>query len=179
MSDATPGATSIFNPPAPTDAQAAADRIEALHQDAAFMERVKNFDASAFEEHTRLWRIQHGLPAEPQPPQALPDVFQQQNERVLRETETRADLLRAEGFEPEGIYEVLNGRPIPLAERQWHEQELARLKRDKAWVQKYFDGDRDARFQMRRHTAALTLPVARSLEEIHAWQRAHNRPLSE
>src|SRR5262249_10581395 len=146
--------------------------------DAAFQERVKNLDATAFAEHEKLWRVAHGLPAEKQPAVNSGDVFAEANARVLRETETRADMLRQDGFHDEAIYAVLNGRPIPLGERKWHEEELARLKRDKSWVQKYFDGDREARLQMRKHTAALTLPVARSLSEIHAWQQAHNRPLS-
>jgi hypothetical protein len=82
-----------------------------------------------------------------------------------------------DGMDDESIYQVLNGRPMPLAERRWHEQELARLKRDQAWVQRYFDGDCEARLQMRKHTAALTLPVG-TLEQINAWETAHGRPLS-
>jgi hypothetical protein len=155
----------------------AAERMEQLKADVAFQKRIEARDPQAFKEHTELWRIAHGMAAEPQPPQTMPDVFQQVNERVLRETETRADLLRRDGLDDESVYQVLNGRPMPLAERRWHEQELARLKRDQAWVQRYFDGDREARLQMRQHTAALTLPVG-SLAEINAWEQAHGRPLS-
>jgi hypothetical protein len=71
----------------------------------------------------------------------------------------------------------LNARPIPLGERRYHEQELARLKRDQTWVQKYLGGDPEARRQMRMHTSALTLPVG-TLEQINAWKTAHGRPLS-
>lgn len=177
MSELTPGATAIINPPPPTDAEAAAARMEQLKDDAAFQERVKNLDATAFAEHEKLWRQAHGLPAEKQPAVNTGDVFAEANARVLRETETRADMLRADGLNDEQSYQILNGRPIPLAERRYHEQELARLKQDKAWVQKYFDGDREARRQMRMLTAALTLPVG-SLADIHAWETAHGRPLS-
>jgi hypothetical protein len=38
----------------------------------------------------------------------------------------------------------------------------------KAWVQKYLEGDREARLQMRTHTAGLTLPVG-TLEQINAF----------
>ena len=86
-------------------------------------------------------------------------------------------MLRSDGFHDEAIYQVLNARPIPLTERRWHEQELARLKRGQVWVQKYFEGDRDAREKMRKHTAALTMPVG-TLEQINAWETAHGRPLS-
>lgn len=178
MSELTSGTTDLANPPPPATPEAAAARMTVLHQDPAFMQRVEARDPEAFAEHLKLWRIQHGLPAEPQPPQALPDVFGQQNERVLRETETRADMLRADGLGDEQIYQILNGRPQPLEERRWHEQELARLKRDQTWVKRYFEGDREARWQMRLHTAALTLPIARSLDEINSWEAAHNRPLS-
>jgi len=87
-------------------------------------------------------------------------------------------MLRADGLTDESVYQVLNGRPVLLKERQWHEQELARLKRDQAWVQRYLAGDQEARRQMRTHTAALTLPIARDLDEVNQWERLHNRPLS-
>jgi hypothetical protein len=177
MSELTPGASAIINPPAPTDAQAAADRMAQLKDDTAFQERVAARDPEAFAEHTKLWRIAHGMTPEPQPAVNNDDVFKEANARVARETEARADLLRQDGLPDESVYQILNGRPIPLAERQWHQQELARLKRDKAWVQRYFEGDREARQQMRTHSAAMTLPVG-SLEQINAWQTAHGRPLS-
>jgi hypothetical protein len=167
----------VFFQGQPISRQGAAERVEQLRADVDFQKRIEARDATAFAEHETLWRISHGLPAEKQPPQTMTDVFQQANERILRETETRADLLRQDGLADESIYQILNGRPMPLAERRWHEQELARLKRDQGWVQRYFDGDREARLQMRTHTAALTLPVG-SLAEINAWEQAHGRPLS-
>src|SRR5262249_7184710 len=147
----------------PISREGAAERMGQLAGDADFQARIAARDATAFAEHEQLWRISHGLPAEKQQAVNSSDVFAEANARVARETETRADMLRQDGLDENQTYEILNGRPIPLFERQFHEQELARLKRDKAWVQRYFDGDREARLQMRKHTAALTLPVARSL----------------
>jgi hypothetical protein len=163
---------------APLTPEAAADQMAVLRDDGAFQERVRKGDASAFAEHERLWRVAHGLPAEKQPAVNLGDVFAEANARALRETETRADMLRADGLSDESVYQILNGRPIPLAERRIHEQRLQQLKRDQSWVQKYLAGDPEARLQMRSHTAALTLPVARSLDDIHRWEISHNRPLS-
>jgi hypothetical protein len=172
------GASQIVNAPPPADAQAATARMEQLKNDPAFQERVRKGDAQAFTEHEKLWRLAHGLPAEKQQAVNSSDVFAETNARVLRETETRADLLREDGLSDEQTYQILNGRPIPLAERRWHEQELSRLKRDQAWVERYLQGDREARLQMRKHTAALTLPIARSLADVNAWETAHGRPLS-
>src|SRR5262249_40938734 len=77
----------------PISAAGAAERIEQLRVDAGFQQRIAARDPEAFAEHTALWRIAHGMTAEPQAPQTMPDVFQQANERVLRETEARADML--------------------------------------------------------------------------------------
>jgi hypothetical protein len=177
MSEMTPGATAVMD--ATLTPETAASAMDALKADPKFMERVVAKDATAFGEYNRLWRVSHGLPAEAQPAINTDDVFKETHARAVRETETRADMLRADGLAEESVYQILNGRPIPLAERRIHEQELARLKRDQAWVQRYLAGDREARLQMRSHTAALTLPIARDLAEINAWERAHGRPLSQ
>jgi len=177
VTEATPGATDIINPPPPADAQSAVARMEQLKSDAAFQERISKGDATAFAEHETLWRLAHGLPAEKQPVVNTADVFAQANARAAAETQTRAEMLRADGLSDHQAYEILNARPISLDERRWHERELNTLKRDQAWVQRYMAGDGEARRQMRTHTAALTLPIG-TLEQINVWEEAHKRPLS-
>ena len=149
-----------------------------MRADPEFLKRVEAKDAAVFSECNKAWRVSRGLPAEPVQEINAENIFKETDARIAVETEKRADMLRADGFDEEQIYQALNARPIPLGERRWHEQELARLKRDNAWVQKYLGGDPEARRQMRMHTSALTLPVACSLAEIHAWEQAHGRPLS-
>jgi len=168
-------ASQLANPPPLTDPTAAGARRQELLQTSEYATAAAKGDAEKVDELAKLWRVEHGLPATPQPAVNTDDVFQQMNARALHEVETRADMLRADGLTDAQVNEVLNGRPMPAAERRWHEQELTRLKRDSAWVQKYFAGDVEARRQMRTHTAALTLPIG-TLEEIKAWESAHPVP---
>jgi hypothetical protein len=45
-------------------------------------------------------------------------------------------------------YQFMNGRPIPAAEKEFHEREIRRLKSDKAWVARYLGGELEARETM-------------------------------
>lgn len=155
----------------PSDAQA---RRDALAADPAFQERVKLRDATAFDEATKLWRISHGMPAEPVMPVNAVDVMTESIGRALQEVQMRADGLRNDGFNETQIYEYLNGRPVPLRERQDAERALANLKRDKTFLQRLTDGDPAARYEYRRVHVNLTMPVG-TLEQIEAWEAAHAR----
>lgn len=189
MSDGTPvSVPGIAPPPEPVQPitwlgdraytpSSAEERMAALNQDPAFQERVSKNDATAFAEYNQLWRIQHGLPVEPRSATSAIDVMTETIGRELVDAQRRADSLRSDGFSEDGIYQVLNGRPILADEKRFHQQELDRLKRDNAWVQKYMDGDKEARLQMRRRTAAITMPAG-TLEQIRAWEAAHGRPAS-
>jgi len=142
MTEAAPavGASDIINPaPAVTqvDIDMANVRMEFLKTDTAFQDRVKKGDPAAFAERTKLWRVAHGLPPEAAPPVNTADVLAQEDTRALAENESRVNLMRGDGLDDQQIYEILNQRPMPYEERQMHERELARLKRDKAWVQRY------------------------------------------
>jgi hypothetical protein len=170
----TPGATNVMSQPieslSPTDAQA---RRDALTADPAFQERIKQRDASAFDEAGKLWRIAHGMPLEPTPPVNAVDVMTESIGRALQEVQTRADGLRNDGFSEVQIYEYLNGRPIPLRERQDAERALASLKRDRAFQQRLNDADPTARYEWRRVHVNLSMPVG-TQEQIRQWERAHH-----
>ena len=176
MSEATPGAVAIIE--APLTPESAADRMEQLKVDPAFQQRVAKLDAGAFAEHEKLWRIAHGLPAEKVMAVNTQDVMQQHSARAVAEAEQRMALYVNKGFSDEVAYQIVNARPVPFQERQIHDRELARLRNDANFMQRYRQGDRDAILEHDGHVLGRSLPVARSLDEIHAWERAHGRPLS-
>jgi hypothetical protein len=176
MSEAAPGATDIIEQP--LTPEAAADRFEQLKTDPVFQERVGKLDAGAFAEAEKLWRVAHGLPAEKVMAVNTQDVTQQQSARAVAEAERRMALYVDKGFSAEVAYQIINGRPIPFEERQIHERELARLRNDQNFMQRYRSGDRVAILEHDGHVVARSLPVARSIDDIHAWETAHGRPLS-
>jgi hypothetical protein len=106
-----PAASNLANPPEPATAELAA-APEELKADPKWIERVKARDLDAFAEHTRLWRVAHGMPAEPTPVVNTSDVFAQQHERQRQEHEQHADTYRAAGLGEEPIYEILNRMPV-------------------------------------------------------------------
>src|SRR5262249_20704085 len=97
-------------------------------------------------------------------------------ERVAREALQHHASLTADGLTDNQAYEICNLRPIPIEQKRWHEQQLATLKKDSGWVQRYFAGDREAVAEMRRHSAGIASPVG-TLVEINQWLAAHGRPL--
>jgi len=154
-------------------------KMAELDADPKFQERVKDGDAKAFEERGALWRIAHGMTPTPQAAVNTADVFGEMNARALAETESRAESLRADGISEVGIYEYLNGRPVPLAEHQEAQRQLARLKADKGFQRKLRDNDMDARREWRRVHLNISMPVvSNSVDgklqpEIAAWEAAH------
>jgi hypothetical protein len=61
-----------------------------------------------------------------------------------------AHTYRAAGLGEEPIYEILNRMPVTAEQHQWHENERARLMRDKTWVQRYMSGVPDAHSRLAR-----------------------------
>jgi hypothetical protein len=165
--------SNIMNQPieslSPDQAQARRDHLAA---DQKFQDRIAAKDAAAFEEHTKLWRVAHGMSPEPQVPINAMNVMTETIGRELQSVQMRAESLRGDGLNETQIYEYLNGRPMPLGQRQIHERELRVLKSDTGFVQRYLAGDLAARAEMRRHNTALTMRVG-TLDEINAWERAH------
>jgi hypothetical protein len=77
-----------------------------------------------------------------------------------------------EGYSPQQVHEILGGRPIPAAERDYHEQRFQTLKKDVAFMQRWSAGDHEAVLQMKLHASGRKLPVG-TLEQIRAWDAAH------
>jgi hypothetical protein len=177
--NATPGVSEIINPPAPTTPEAAATRMAEMDADPAFRDRVKNGDTAAYAEREKLWRVAHGMTPEPRPAVNEIDVLTQMGGRTLAETQARAESLRNDGLSELAIYEYLNGRPVPLAEHQAAQREIARFKTDKAFQQRLRDKDPRAIFEYRRAHINVAMPVvSNSVDgqlqpEIAAWERAH------
>ena len=147
-------------------------QLAALAEDPRFKERTDARDATAFAEVTRLGRIARSMPPEPVAPINQMDVMTESVGRELESVQMRAESLRNDGFTELQVYEYLNDRPMPLAQRQYHDRELRVLKSDADFVRRYLAGDLSARAEMRRHTSALTMRVG-TLDEINAWEAAH------
>jgi len=179
MSDTAPGVSDVLNPPAPVTPEAASAKMAELDASPEFKERLKNGDISAYAQREELWRLAHGMPAKPQPAVNEIDVLTQMAGRELAETQSRAESLRRDGLSEIQIYQYLNGRPIPMAERQAAERQLVRLKADKSFQQRLRDKDPSAIYEWRRTHVNLSMPtVSNSVDgtlqpEIVAWQRAH------
>jgi hypothetical protein len=158
----------------PNTMQEAADRMEQMRADPKFQERIKNNDQAAFQDYNRLWRQSRGMTPEPQPPINEQDVRDQMSYRAQQEVGQYHASLLADGFDDEQAYAVINRAPISLEQRKWHENERARLLKDKSWVDRYMNADRDALNEMRRHCAAMALPVG-TADDIARWAEAHKR----
>ena len=153
--------------------------MAALDASPEFQARVKAGDATAFAERTKLWRIAHNMTPEPAAPVNTIDVLSEMSGRALAETQARAESMRRDGLSDLAIYEFLNGRPVPLAEHQAAQRQLARLKADKAFLQRLRDGDPDARREYRRVHLNISMPVVENSVDgqlqpsIAAWEKAH------
>lgn len=156
----------------PISREQAGAQLAALRADPKFLERIEARDANAFAENTRLYRLSIGMTAEPQAPINAMDVMTESVGRELQDVQMRAESLRNDGFSPVQIYEYLNDRPMPLAQREIHQRELQALKSDPDFVRRFLGGNLSARAEMRRVTAALTMRVG-TLDEINAWEAAH------
>ena len=82
----------------------------------------------------------------------------------------------AEGYTPKQVHEILGGRPIPQAEHDFHEQRYQALKNSPAFMRRWSEREPSAVLEISRHISGRGLPVAKSLADIEAWDRAHPFP---
>ena len=120
-----------------------------------------------------LWQLERGI--QPPPATTIEQAEQHIVDRAERDRVMHASALHSSAeFTPEQVHQITNGRPIPIQEQTMARQRLEVLKKDKGFVERYLAGDREAGLQMRLASiAAKALPVARSLDEIKAWEAAH------
>ena len=124
-----------------------------------------------------LWQLERGI--QPPPAETVEQVQQQTTDRLERDRLMHASALRsaAEGITDEQVRQIQLGRPIPREERGIAVRHLAALQRDKDFVRRYLDGDRQAALEMKLTAiAARGMPVG-TLEDIRAWEAAHPSPV--
>jgi hypothetical protein len=157
----------------PISREAAAQTRAGLMADPEFSKKALAGDKEAQQKLTALWQLERGI--QPPPPATTADVEKQMVDRLEIDRAAHASALHSSAeFTPEQVHQITNGRPIPLAEQKMAQQRLAVLQKDKAFVMRYLDGDRQAGLEMRLATiAARGLPVAKDLAEIEAWNKAH------
>ena len=156
-----------------TQQSADAKRTE-LMKNADYVRAALDGDTGKAKELADLYMLARGhVPA---PPQDAPDVLQQMQNRAQTAAEQHAAALRSHADFTDGqVHQIVGQRPILADERQWHINQLNRLKQDKEFVRRYLDGDRDAGLKMRLHTAGSVLPIG-TLAEIERWEAAHPMP---
>jgi hypothetical protein len=135
-----PGATQLINTPL-TPEQAGARRAE-LMADPEFQSRVAARDAVAFDEHTKLWRVEHGLTPEPQPPATADEVRARMTERDLAIDDARVMTYAKfiDGWNDEKRATIARD----LATQEQHDEavrEVDRMKRDKVFAARVLAGD--------------------------------------
>jgi hypothetical protein len=120
-----------------------------------------------------LWMLERSI--QPPAPASVADVEKVALDRAEQQRVAHVSALRhTADFTEQQINEMVNLRPIPAAEKEYHQRELALLMKDNGAVKLYLAGDREMRTRFSLHSiGAKGLPVARDLAEIEAWKRAH------
>jgi hypothetical protein len=141
----------------PADAQA---RRDALTADPAFQERIKLRDATAFDEAAKLWRVAHGMPAEPVPPATPQDVRASMLDRDAEIDEARLTTWERH-IRMDEVMQFEHRRG--LATKDQHEtalREIEKMKADRAFGAKVLAGDMDAKDRWMRWGRVASMQVA-------------------
>jgi hypothetical protein len=158
--------------------EAAAQTRASLMADQKFSAAALAGDKEKLSQLAALWQLERSI--QPPAPTTEADVERVTLDRAeqQRAADTSA-LQHTAAFTPEQINEIVNLRPIPAAEKEYHQRELELLKKDAGAVKLYLAGDREMSTRFKLHAiGARGLPVARDLAEIEDWQRRFRRPSS-
>jgi len=159
----------------PWSRESAAAQRQELANNADYVRALLDGDVAKQKEMAALYQIERGVAPTPRASSAE-DVEAQMQSRAQAAAEQHGAALRAQAdFTDEQIHTIVGQRPILADERQWHINQLNRLKQDKEFVRRYLDGDRDAGLKMRLHTAASVLPIG-TLADIERWEAANPLP---
>jgi hypothetical protein len=143
-------------------------RMEELRADPKFQERVAARDPDAFSEHTRLWRLAHGLSAEPQPPQSPVDVDVEADARVIAAVQQHAEHYANKGATEQQQIEIVGQRPVTIEERRWHQAQYERKRTDPEFMRRWSAGSRQEIEEMNIHAIGMRLPLG-TLDDIRRW----------
>jgi hypothetical protein len=155
----------------PISPEAAQARLDALRADPDFQKRIEAKDSEAFSLNTKLWKLSRGMSADLVPPQTAVDVYQQHADRGVQVAEAHADVIEKNyDLTDKQLHEVIFQRPVLLEEKQRAEIEYKKLTGDKTWLERWRNGDRQARTEMYLLNAIKAAPAA-TLQQVLEWDR--------
>jgi hypothetical protein len=155
----TPAAADLLQPPAAmTVEQAQVKRVEMIGN-AGFRERVLRGDPEA----VKQWKNVHAALRPPVDSATAEGRQYAKNMDSLSILKAKADL-------PAEVWDhVAAGGPVSPAEKESAIFAKERFFKDKAWVQRYFNGDREANSQMTRINMVLASKIG-TFDEIEAFK---------
>jgi hypothetical protein len=160
--------TDVLTAPAgPLSVDDALATIEIRKSDKGFYKRLTAPDPEVKGAALREWYALHEQ-AYPRPPTPTLESIKDlpANHELRRQAERMnsglAALLQQADLTPQMQEEIRRQQPIAAGEQQAARDEIARLKRDKAWVRRYLDGDREANTRFTRLHQVISLPTART-----------------
>jgi hypothetical protein len=164
---AAPPAPAPAAPAAPLSVEDARAAIEVRKADKEFYKRLNAPDPEVSGAARREWDALHEAGYPPLPEITLESIKDLPANHELRRNAEQMDRhllqLRQMGVrDPVALDEVRRGQPIAAAEQQDARDEIASLKRDKAWVRRYLDGGREESERFTRLHKVISLPTART-----------------
>ena len=163
----TPAASDLLNAPATMTVEQAQAKKAELFSKAGFAERVLSGDSDA----VKQWRdVTRAL--RPPTDQSTEEGRQyEQNQNSLAILKAKADL-------PDEAWDwAAAGGPVSPEEKIKAGQAKERLFKDRAWVARYLDGDRDANSEMTRINLVLASRIG-TFAEIEAFKAKAEKRLN-
>lgn len=167
----------LFHNGQPISAEKAGELRADLMADKEFVKAALAGDKAKLKEMADLLRLSRGeqpgndLPPAP-PPQDELGVLSQQERREVEINELRIDAHASVGINEEQSFQILGGRPVTFEERQFHEEQIARLRTDQDFMRRWSRGDRAAITEMAVHASARAMPIG-TVEQCEAWDREY------
>jgi hypothetical protein len=156
----------------PYNSESAGAERARLMADPAFSKAALDGNVEHQQRLAALYSIEHWHRA-PQPPQTPEQVFAQMDDAAAERLESYGNSLQAStALTPDQIREIVNNRPIPVEERNFHEQQWNLLKKDPGLVKRYLSGDAEVRARFDKHAFGRKMRTG-TIEEIEAWRKAY------
>ena len=164
---ATPAASDLLNAPSTMTVEQATIKKAELVGKAGFADAVLAGDSDAVKQWREVTRA------------LRPAVDQSTAEgQQYSQNMDRLAVFRAKADLPEAMFDhVAAGGPVSAAEKEAATYAKQRLMKDKAWVQRYLDGDRAANSEMTRINFVLASRIG-TFDEIEAFKAAAAKRLS-